>query len=142
MTDHHDPADLPPALQELIASAVAAGLVVHIEERHAFSTEDVSILVTEHRELYDGLRPDMAMIVVAMYGEHKPTVVDPDFHTGGLVDDMGYLSNQIDGIARNGNGTTREWGVGEWSVAGAIIGACGAFVTAVVVILISAALGG
>ena len=123
------------ALRDLIASAIAEGMVLHTTERHAFSTEDVNILIAEHRELYDGLRPDMALVVMALYGKHEPTVVDPDHYTGGLVAEIYILSNQMDALVRNGNGPRRR-GVFEYSIAAAVIAASGAFVTAVVVALL------
>jgi hypothetical protein len=73
------------------------------------------------------LYAQVQLIVNELYGPLGPTAADPSHRSGGLVEKIDLIHDEL----KNG-GIKRRWGIGERSVAVAIIMASASIVVAVI----------
>jgi hypothetical protein len=125
MTDRRTPGN-----EEVIA-AMADQMDDHVDHYHAFNAEQLKVMVTEHRELYDEVAPlardtneKVSLLVKEIYGTLVPTAADPLHREGGMVELLTEMNTTITrfGVqaANGGIRTTRKWSPGQWAFYGAV----------------------
>lgn len=96
----------------------------HVDQYHAFTAEELKVMVDEHRLMFDEDRPllrdtnvKVSLLVDEIYGVPHPTAANPDERIGGMME----ILKEMRDMALNGGFTTRrEWTAGQWSFYGAL----------------------
>lgn len=119
-----------PGNEEVI-EVIQESMTSHLDEYHAFNAAQLKVMVGEHRELYDEIRPlventnrNVNLLVTEIYGMLKPTAADPQHREGGMCELLKQMNDTLEAFkaqAQNGGiSTTRRWTSGQWAFYGAL----------------------